>query len=207
MIRSQRGALTIDFLFAFVLIMTFSILLFALTMTLTVAEMTQYITFASARNYFAAHESEIEQSKLGSLKYKQLTENNAFAPLYTNGWFIIEKAPKIGALSKTVFNQYQQPGPEDPDLFWGVATDFTAKILDFKAPLFGSTSPDGDGSGSGFKTVLASYLGREPTSNECYNFNINRWRVIRTLDIPSGAAPYSTGTSDGSYFVVSDNGC
>ena len=51
MIRNQRGFITIDFLFSLVLVLGFSALLFIMTFTLLVAEVTQYITYAAARNY------------------------------------------------------------------------------------------------------------------------------------------------------------
>jgi hypothetical protein len=203
--KNQSGFITMDFLFAFVLVMAFSALLFALTLTLTVAEVTQYITYAAARNYVAAHQSEIQQNAQATQKFNNLVGNSVFKPLYSNNWFIIDKAPNVGHLSTTLFPAYQQPGPGDPDLFWGVGVNFTAKILDFQVPFYGSTAPDSN-QGSGFKTFIASYLSREPTFDECYNFMQQRWNQIRTLTV-SGGAPYSTDTTDNSAFPITDNGC
>ncbi len=52
---SQSGMITVDFLFAFVLVMGFAAILFSLSMTLTVAEVTQYATYTAARAYTAGH--------------------------------------------------------------------------------------------------------------------------------------------------------
>lgn len=204
--RNQKGFITIDFLFAFVLVISFSALLFALTMTLSIVEVTQYVTFAAARNYVASHINAQQQESRARLKYQQLIQSPVLAPLYKGNWFTITKDPEVGDITSLKFPQYKQTGPEDPNLFWGVGTLFTAKILDFQVPFFGSTNPEGDGSGSGFQTYIASYLGRDPTSAECYNFNVERWKAIRNLPV-SGAAPYSANTQDQGYFLVTDNGC
>ena len=205
--RNQKGFITIDFLFAFVLVMSFSTLLFALTMTLSVVEVTQYVTFAAARSYMPSNINAQQQEIRARIKYQQLTESPVLKPLYAGNWFAITKDPEVGDITALKFPQYRQPGPEDPNLFWGVGTTFTAKILDFQVPFFGATNPEGDGSGSGFQTYIASYLGRDPTTAECYNFNVERWRAIRNLPASGGAAPYSTSTQDQGYFLVTDNGC
>ncbi len=203
--RSERGFITVDFLFAFVLVLSFSALLFALTLTLTVAEITQYITFSAARNYYAAHQDEAEQEMLARQKFSQLVDNKVLSPLYKNGWFIIDKTLEQGTNIKDLSVAYKDYAESagDPNTFWGVGTSFTAKILDFNVPFYGSTN---DGNTGGFKTFIASYLGREPTASECYNFNTQRWASIRALDT-GGAAPYSTGTDPTKYVVVTDNGC
>lgn len=209
MLKSQSGMITLDFLFAFVLVMGFAGLLFALTLTLTVVEITQYVTFASARNYSASHINVIYQEQQARLKYKELTETTVFAPLYSNGWFEIDKpeAALVGDAT-TVFPEYKQSSPEEPNLFYGVGTKFIARMLEFNIPFFGSTTDDGDGQGSGFKTFIASYLSREVTTNECLNFfNARRWEKIRSLPV-SNASPYSVLTpANEAYVIVSDNGC
>lgn len=208
-LNSQSGMITLDFLFAFVLVMGFAGLLFALTLTLTVVELTQYITFASARNYSAGHINVIYQEQQARLKYKELTEGSVFAPLYSNGWFEIDKpeAALVGDATQ-MFPEYKPSTPEEPNLFYGVGTKFIARMLEFNIPFFGSTTDEGDGQGSGFKTFVASYLGRDVTTNECLNFfNSQRWEKIRALPV-SGASPYSALTpANEAYVVVTDNGC
>lgn len=209
-LSSEAGMITLDFLFAFVLVMGFAGLLFALTLTLTVVEVTQYITFAAARNYSAGHVNVIYQEQQARLKYKELTEGSVFTPLFSNGWFEVAKADAIlvGDATQT-FVEYKPASPEDPNLFYGVGTPFIARMLEFNVPFFGSTTDEGDGQGSGFKTFIASYLGREVTTNECLRFFNNlRWQKIRSLPV-NGGATYATSTpaDDVSYWIVSDNGC
>ncbi len=53
--KKSAGFITIDFIFALITVFGLSTLLFALTFTLSVVEIVQYITFSSARSFYAAH--------------------------------------------------------------------------------------------------------------------------------------------------------
>lgn len=202
MINNQRGFITADFMFSIVVIFGLTAVLFSMTFTLTVASITQYITFAAARNFTVAHLTPELQRERALLKYQELVDNKVFAPLYKNGWFVIAKAPDVGNVSESI-EGYKASGT-DPNLFWGVGTQFTAKILEFEIPFIGSTNPDGDGSGNEFKTYMGSYLGREVTTDECVKFTERRWEFISSLSV-QGGAPYST--AQGKYFPSTDNGC
>lgn len=202
--NNQRGLITVDFLFAIVLILGFASLLFVLSFTLTVASVTQYITFAAARNYVTAHLDQDTQEKRAVAKYKELIGNSVFKPLFANGWFQVDAEPNVGDQTKIIPGYVAATGGVNQ--FWGVGTRFVAKVLDFKIPFFGSTAPDSDGSGSGFKTYMGSYLGREPSADECIQFTAARWTAIRKLTVSNGAA-YSVGTSDQGYFPMTDDGC
>ena len=202
--KNQKGFITIDFIFAIVLIMGFTGVLFKLMFTLSVASLTQYITFASARNYTAAHITQDLQKERAIAKYKELISNVVIKPLYTNGWYKVDTEPTVGDIAEVVPG-YQQPG-DAPNQFWGSATHFNAKVLDFNIPFFGSTTPEGDGSGAGFTTFLGSYLGREITTEECLKFVAARWQKIRALQV-SGGSSYSTSTSDSGYMPIADDGC
>jgi hypothetical protein len=205
-LKNQRGLITVDFLFSLVLILGFAGLMFALTLTLTMASVTQYVTFAAARNYFTGHIDRDKQIERANQKYLELLGNPVFKPLYTNGWFIVDAQPFVGDHT-TVIPQYQDAA-QVANKFWGAGTNFTATILDFNIPFFGSTAPDGDGTGAGFKTYMGSYLGREPTTAECLAFVDQRWQMIRNLKSSSGGASYSTGTpSSGGYYPQTDDGC
>ena len=189
--------------------MGFVSLLFALTLTLSVVEVTQYITYASARNYYASHLSPGHQAQQANKKYQALTQNDVFGPLLQNGWFEVQETPSIGDAGQQI-SDYEQPGGANgykKRLFSGVKTIFNAKMLDFQIPFFGSTT-NMQTESSGFKTTIGSYLGREPSIRECRsNFVEDRWRKIRQNLSVSGAAGYKTHTSDSGYYPISDNGC
>ncbi len=125
--------------------------------------------------------------------------------LYTNGWFEVMQEPDVGDISQLMPGYQQEPSA--PNAFVGVGTSFTARMLDFKIPFYGSTSPDEDSQGSGFSTYLASYLGREVSARECYGFVQQRWQAIRQLPAAAGTTSYSNHTSEKGYFVYDDNGC
>jgi len=200
-IKSEKGIITVDFLFAFTLVMGFAALMFSLSLTLTVVEVTQYITYASARNFYGAHIALPDQNALATQKFAQLTTNKTFGPLFKNGWFEINQ-PLIGDLS-TVYPEYKPKNAKDPNLFWGVGTQFIARMLDFRIPFYGSTTSE---EGDGFKTFIASYLGREVTMSECISFSHQRWKAIRSLKA-KGLIGYQTNTTDDGYIIFTDNGC
>lgn len=202
---NQRGVITVDFLFSIVLVLGFSGLLFVLSFTLSIASVTQYVTFAAARNYAVAHVDKETQEARAQAKYTELLNNSVLKPLYTNGWYAVDAQLSIGDQTKFV------PGWEAAiggvNEFWGVGTNFTAKVLDFHIPFFGSTTPDDGGpKGQGFKTYLSSMLGREPTEAECIEFTAARWEAIRGLAVSNGVA-YSQGTSTTGYYPMTDDGC
>lgn len=190
--------LTLDFLFAIVLILGFSALTFILTFTLSMASVVQYITFASARNYQAAHLTNGDQEARAKAKFAELVGDPVFKPLFKNGWFVLDAEPTVGDHAQ-IIPGFKEAG-QDKDQFWGAGTSFTAKVLDFQIPFFGSTTDDGSG-GTGFKTYIGSYMGREPSAKECLDLNAVRWTKLRSL------GNYSQGSSGNGYFPMSDNGC
>lgn len=196
---NQSGFITVDFLFAFVLILGFSAVLFALTFTLTVVEVAQYSTFAAARIYLAGHKSETIQRQVAANKFNELTtKNRVFAPLFKNGWYKVQEEPWIGDIS----NYMSDYATSEFNAFWGAATTFNAPILQFQIPLFGSTDPND----KGFKTTIGSYLGREPSAQECTAFAKNRWIGIRALRV-SGGVSYQTNTTPAGFTAFIDDGC
>ncbi|MDC0980322.1 hypothetical protein OAQ84_01160 [Bdellovibrionales bacterium] len=194
-LRSESGMITLDYLFAFCLVMGFTAILFSLTFTLSVAEITQYITFASARSYYGSHISIVTQKNLGKEKYLQLVGHPVFKPLYSNGWFTVD--------SEVEPDDYSSIYGENPkSIFHGVRVSFLASVLDFNIPFFGSTSSS-ETKDSGFTAHIGSYLGREPTINECILlFSAQRWKKIRNLH-----KNYSQASLTDKYTVITDNGC
>lgn len=200
----NAGLITVDFLFAFILVSGFSFALLSLTLTLSVVELTQYITFSSARTFMAAHTNLEKQKQMGRDKYIQLLENSVFSPLFQNGWFEIGDTPNIGNQSENPFEQANYPKVDELHYqFFGVNVGFTAHVLQFRIPLYGSTTGTDEDKNT-FSTVIGSYLNREPTLHECQeNFNKSRWLYIRQKK-GGEAASY---TSDNGYFPIMDNGC
>jgi hypothetical protein len=196
-ISNQSGFITLDYIFAIVLVFGFTAILFSLTLTLTTAEITQYMAYSAARNYHAAHIRPSEQERTANEKYQQLLNHPVIAPLFKNGWFEVPE--------EITPQDYSDLYPEDPllsSIYIGVRVDFVANMLDFEIPFYGSTTNDKTSS-EGFKATLTSYLGREPSINECiFNFVKDRWKKIRQLD-----NRYNQFTKESGYAEIIDNGC
>lgn len=205
MMKNQSGFITVDFIFAITMLVGLTALLFTVTFTLSVASVTQYITYSAARNYQAAHITQDLQAERAKAKYEELINNAVFKPLYSQNWFKVDADPTIGDHTK-VFPEYDAAS-DGVNTFWGVGTRFVAPILDFKIPFFGSTAPESDGSGNGFATYLASYLGREPSEEECLKFTADRWSAIRRLSVSGGASYDSGNYSSDAYVPMADDGC
>jgi len=200
-LHSQKGFIVVDFIFAFILVGGFFVAILALTITLTMTELTQYLTFASARSFMAGHTTVQKQKQMGTDKFKALTTHRVFGAMYSNGWFQVDDEPFVGNHSNGPDPVRYDPLGDDPYGFTGTSTSFTASILKFSVPLYGS-STGGDDSGA-FVTHIGSYLGREPSQSECQNnFNQNRWTRIR-----ANHSAASNQTTSGGYFPISDNGC
>lgn len=209
---NSRGSLTVDFLFAFFLVCGFSLVVITFSATLTMVEVVQYMSFSSARQYFAANVSEEKQKEAAAEKFFSLKSNPIIAPLLNGGWFNVpDESFLVASNIPEKYPAFQNYRPEDPkiNLFHGVIVRFQAKILDFQIPLFGgskkSDAEDDEGS-SGFSTHITAFLGREPSFEECNLFNENRWENIQRLPNSVGASPYSTAGDKSSYVIINDNG-
>ncbi len=196
MLSNQRGLITLDFVFALVLVLSFTAILFAISLTLSVVEVTQYVTFASARNYFAGHQKVEDQERLGNEKFKQLSNAGALKPLFKNGWFELKNF-QIGP--GTAYQEIQ----EDPDrfTFFGASVYLRAPVLNFRVPFFGRTAENED---DAFEAQITSWLAREPATEECLEFNESRMRLIKQI----GGNTYNhPQVSENAYAVMTDNGC
>lgn len=193
---SSAGFITIDYLFAFTLTMGFTAILFSLSLTLTVASITQYVTFSAARGFSSSHTTVAEQSNFAAAKFKSLVASSVLGPFYNNGWFKIS-TPDIGDLTAS------RPELTGIDAKFGVGTQFTAAILDFNIPFFGKTDPDSDGSGRGFQAYIFSITGRESTMEECLQFSSQRWNLIKAMDNRYSGGQYTNDR----YVSIADDGC
>lgn len=205
--RNQRGIVTLDYLFAFILVGGFSFLFLALSVTLSTVEIVQYMTFASARNFYAGHVSPQTQFDAAQEKFNQISSNPVFLPLFTNGWFQLDKKTlSIGSISRKNpdFASYRQP--DQQNLFHGTVIYLVANVLDFKVPFFGSTTRISQGGKEGYGSYIGSYLGRETTYMECDNFMKLRFPAIKRLQNNKGAENFSRANAK-YIFIPSDNGC
>ena len=171
-LKNERGILTIDFLFAFVMVFGFTAILYSFAFTLSVAEVVQYVSYASARNYNLAHKDESEQRQRAQQKYQELVSKPSIASLMTAGWF------KVGDAQIGDFNDdYPDDGGLDSANFVGVRIPFSAPVLYKRIPFLGTTGNDPEG----FTANINSYLAREPTFQECQAFTNQRGDALNNL--------------------------
>lgn len=206
---NSAGQMTLDFIFAFVLVMGLTGILFSLSLSLTVSSITQYITYASARNYFASHITTQIQYTKATEKFTELRNTPAFSTLFNGDWFEVSPVvpPQNNQMIIQRYPEYNTSG-EVVNKFMGVGADLTARMLDFRIPFFGSTNPESQSKGDGFNAFLASYMPVEVSQTLCRKFLENKWKAIRKLNT-GGNASYETNTSDAekTYFPLFDNGC
>lgn len=203
--KKQAGVITVDLIFALTLALGFMAILFSICMTLSVAEVTQYIVFASSRCYFAGHVSESAQQELAKAKYSELLNDTVLGIFFHNNWFEVDKEPPYSTRGNFSFddeykNQYANGQYiNEGTTFTGIRIKFVAKMLAMTIPFLGKTYDDEDG----FVTYIDSFLMREPTMQECQEFNSSRFKAIKTLD-----GRFASGKiKDDAYVVMADNGC
>lgn len=194
-LKNQKGILTLDFLFAMIMMFTFTAILFAFSITFSAIEIAQYVTFAASRAYLAANKTSNEQEAAGKKKFNDLVVADK-APLGTffkNGWFTLSPVEL-----KNFNADYNKDEDSDSDTFVGARTTFVAKILMMRFPLLGSTTEED------LSAQINSYLMREPTEEECALFVKERLNRIRLLDSRFNSASY---IDDSQYVPIMDDGC
>ena len=204
MIMNQNGSITVDYLFAFFLVAGFSSVIMTFSVTLSTVEVVQYMAFASARNFMAGNVSPQKQSEAASRKFFALKDSPVVAPLLSGGWFNVPDESFIADYNLPAKHAAFEEYAPDPliNLFHGVVVGFESRILDFQIPFFGGTKKSDQDSDAGFTANITAFLGREPSFDECDNFNRQRWNFIRNLH-----ASYSAAQDSNSYTIINDNGC
>ena len=206
-IRNNRGMLSADFIFSLVLAFGLSAVLFAMTFTFSMAEVSQYVVFSSARAYSAGHLDSAAQEEMGRAKFAELIKNSELAPLLgspDSPWFHLTGLElKGGNNAGDTFADYS--GYQGRIPFVGARATFVTKLLTLKLPLLGSTDPEGEG----FTAKLTGFLIREPTQDECWNLQIkNRYSAIIELDSRyAGSGTTNAAGAISKYIPMEDNGC
>jgi hypothetical protein len=194
--KNQGGFITLDFVFSLMMSLGFTVVLIAVCTTLSMVEVTQYLTFSVSRVYMGAHENPTLQEETARRKFELLMENRVFGTLFGGSWFKLGQ-PELGDFG----NEYPNPG-DDNDIFVGARIPMDAKILHLRIPFLGPTAEE---SGTG-RALVNSYLMREVTGTECRE-NFTRARYSKILELrANGNTPYQ-GASGSQARLITDNGC
>ncbi len=186
----------------FALVWGFIALFAVICFTLAVSSITQYITFASARALFLGTKSlkgEGGQKEMAKQTYNDLKNkfrNEEGAGIFSPDVIDIDQMPVTG-INPGEKGEFI-PSSSDPNLFYGAWTKFVPKVLKIKT-FFGDSGEDD----AFFKTTIGSYLGREPTMDECVAFDKARWPKIKEGKMhPTVSSPPASVVIE-----VFDNGC
>lgn len=190
-LKNQKGILTLDLIFGLSLVLGGMIIVLALALTFTAVEVAQYIAFSSSRAYYAAHINEEKQRTRAQEKFDELISKPAIKSIFRRGWFGLEF---LGATDYK--SEYPISGAHSP--LQGTVVKVQAKLLSFNVPFFGRTTEDD----KGLSTSVNSFLGREPSTEECMSVNRERWKKIKAFTQPGKFLFTDTGD-----FVIADNGC
>jgi hypothetical protein len=119
-------------------------------------------------------------------------------------------SPFFGTNAQSWF-QVQINGPQAPQAFgntanqwkYGFTVEYTANIMkNARFPIIGGPGDSSTGNDFG-RATLKAYMYREPTTEECIQFNNARWEKI--LDRFSNLGGYINGSD--AYGSSPDNGC
>lgn len=205
-LHSQSGFIITDFIFAIILASGLGVLLFSISYSLAVVEVTQYVSFSTARSHLASNKNPTEQAGKARKKYDSLiSSKNAVGSLYQNGWFEAGKSDAVDIRGGQTadgrkFSDDLGGGADSPDRNWfmGVSVPLTIALMKFNFPFLGSTAPDQD---DGFPTKLNTMLIRESSEKECKDFMESRRQALGSL--PSATTYYDPAA----YVPMEDNGC
>ena len=151
MIR-KKGTLTVEFLFSFTALICLSLYFFYAAFTLSLMEVAQYVTYASARELTLGQTGDDNEIK-AEAKYNELKSK----------FFKTEMQPWI-SINNFEFIQESK----------GVKTQFISCIMALNIPFLGETISGQNASpcnGPAFTTTIASYLGPPaPSQKNCKDF-------------------------------------
>ncbi|WP_413559312.1 hypothetical protein [Bdellovibrio sp. HCB209] len=203
-INNSHGMLTVDFIFSLILCAGLCTVLFAVTFTLSMAEIGQYITFSASRAYVAGHIDPDKQMEMGRNKFANLMANSTLAPLFStkdSAWFKLSNLElKGGGQSGDDFSS-DYTYAEDRVPQTGARLTFSARVLNLRLPFLGSTTEDNEPPSA----KLTALLIREPTQQECWDLQVKK-RYDAIINLDSRFAVLADRYRN-KYVPMEDNGC
>lgn len=169
---NQKGVITVDFLFALVLAMSLSAAVFAMTFSLVVIEVTQYVAFSTARAMSGSDVDLNTQRQSALAKFQNLVSDPVLAPLFNNGWFELGQPDIRAGLGINFGNEYAR---EDDRKYFhqGVRIPLTINLLQLRLPFLGTAQEE-----SGNQTNLNALLIRENSVQECLKVYNSRVQAL-----------------------------
>ncbi len=188
---NSNGGITLDFIFALVLVLSMTLLLGVFSFSLAIIESSQYIAYSTSRAYFPSHINQETQRREAEEKFEELTKSSGFKSFLKPDLFKLT-VDRIGDFGDI----YQRATVKD--VLEGVRLKMVLGILDIQLPGLGTTQ------GQPYETFVTSLLGRESTSEECQSFMQQRLNAL--FNVP-GSTYSSSSIQPAQYFAFEDNGC
>ena len=162
MLKRKQGSLSVDFMFGVSFLSIAFIFVILTGLSLTYAEVAQYVTYSSARNYFPSNVTKQKAEEATKDKYKDL-QSHFFTK--TN-WFSIGISGQPQSHDIFINNDPKRINlPNTPKrINKGVYTEYTSKVFGMKVPFLkkGQSRP------MFFPT--ATVLGKETDQADCKRF-------------------------------------
>lgn len=193
LINNQKGSLTLDFILASIVVALGMGAFMSLSLTLSHIEVAQFMTYATARTYLNGDESPEKQTERAEIKFNQLlNQNQTFKTMFRDsGWFNL-KYIETGDFTESYPSNFGKGNVT----FYGTQVEFIAQVLDLNFKFLGAT--DGP-----WSSKVQTFLGREPTVQECLIFEFERRQKLIELHNNYGLAAFDTNLAP----IVTGNGC
>jgi len=211
-LRKNDGFLTADYLFSFIAGFGLFMIIFGITMTLTVTEIVQYIAFSTSRAQASSHVDRSKQEAMARNKFSELKKNQILNFIFSNGWFDVklESIRSGGADNPGVNGTFSDDYPDrrqDDDRrrvpAVGVRLQFETFILSQKNPILGDSS-DGE---TPFQAKITGLLIREPSQAECIKQTSYSVRYLSILRLDETRYSHLGTIPATTYIPLEDNGC
>ena len=201
--KNEKGILSLDFIFSFMAVYAISMVFTLLSVTLMMSDVVQYISYSMARAHISGDVNIDEQKIASEEKLNELLGTYLGVLIKREGdeeaFFTIEP----NADPDLVLEDTGWSGGGARQRPYGMRIRYISNVLrDARIPILGSPSDGGD---EDFGTAnIYSFLYREPSTEECLNFNRARWNVIQQRfsnlrDMPN--------VPNGEFGADADNGC
>lgn len=171
-LSNNRGFTSFDFIFGITLAAGVVFFMMAVSLSLVMTEISQYISFSAARAQASA-QKDVDQQELAAQKKAEKISAAIFketgpatGTLVDNQWLMIGK---LNTWSDETW-WTQQFGPQGTTLgIWvpnrGAGFEITLKLFGMKIPFIPSAGPK-----DSFTTNISSMLVRHPTTADCVSF-------------------------------------
>ena len=183
-LKNNKGIITIPFLLVLVIVLVFVLYFFGLAMTFAHISVTQYMSYSAARKLFVAGKSSYDQ-KISAKEHYEKLRLQFFKTSAHRGqpgdWFSIspklvttkdKKDGKDGTLGALGDYTNSHSG-RFKTAFYGANVLFISYFFKFKIPFLMESSD------SLVQARISSFLGREPSVEDCEWFNKERVREIK----------------------------